>query len=90
MLLLVIIILQESAHVVKGEKRACSILEKWKKNIFNILRNMAWDIFHLMQTALNIKLDPQKSTFINLPIFYFVDSRFFGIKRDNQIKRCCR
>ena len=61
-------------------------VQKGKKNILNILRNMAWDIFHWMQTALNFKADPQKSACINIPMFYSVDSRFLELSKIIKLK----
>ena len=61
-------------------------VQKGKKNILNILRNMAWDIFHWMQTALNFKVDPQKSACINIPMFYSVDSRFLELSKIIKLK----
>ena len=61
-------------------------VQKGKKNILNILRNMAWDIFHWMQTALNFKVDPQKSAYINIPMFYSVDSRFLELSKIIKLK----
>ena len=61
-------------------------VQKGKKNILDILRNMAWDIFHWMQTALNFKVDPQKSACINIPMFYSVDSRFLELSKIIKLK----
>ena len=61
-------------------------VQKGKKNILNILRNMAWDIFHWMQTALNFKVDSQKSACINIPMFYSVDSRFLELSKIIKLK----
>ena len=61
-------------------------VQKGKKNILNILRNMAWDIFHWMQKALNFKVDPQKSACINIPMFYSVDSRFLELSKIIKLK----
>ena len=47
---------------------------------------MAWDIFHWMQTALNFKVEPQKSAFINIPMFYSVDSRFLELSKIIKLK----
>ena len=61
-------------------------VQKGKKNILSILRNMAWDIFHWMQTALNFKGDPRKPAYINIPMFYSVDSRFLELSEIIKLK----
>lgn len=61
-------------------------VQKGKKNILSVLRNMAWDIFHWMHTALNFKVDLQKSADVNIPMFYSVDSRFLELSKIIKLK----
>ena len=54
-------------------------VQKGRKDILNVLHNMAWDVFHWTQTLLDFKTTTRKGADINIPLFYSVDMRFLEL-----------
>lgn len=61
-------------------------VQKGRKDILNVLRNMAWDVFHWTQTLLDFKTTTRKGADINIPLFYSVDMRFLELSKIIKLK----
>ncbi len=70
-------------------------VQKGRKNIVDVLKNMAWDLFHWVHTSLNFNHSLNYDSDISIPLIYSIDKRFLelteyakmdGVAVDNRSK----
>lgn len=62
-----------------------SKVQKGKKDILKVLKNMAWDLFHWVHASLNFNHSPNFDSDISIPLIYSIDRRFLELTQYTKI-----
>lgn len=61
-------------------------VQKGKKDILTILKNMSWDLFHWSHTSLNFNFSYNYQSDISIPLIYSIDARFLELTKYARIE----